>query len=176
MEKGDLNLSRAQATPDFTKAELGLTRLQAITADWSLLASAAGQIASGPLYSVEEFGYGGQAFGRAFDSSEITGDHGLNGSLEVRYNGLKFSPSVTLQPYGFYDIGEVWNDDIGQVEHASGSSAGFGLRTSTDFGLTSNVGLAFPLTRSIATPIYGQGKNDPRIMLQIGKSFLAIAR
>ena len=170
-QKGDLNLSRAEAKPDFTKAEIALTRLQGISPDWSLLMAASGQVASGPLYSVEEFGYGGQAFGRAFDSSEITGDHGVNGSLELRYDGLKPWPSVTLQPYTFYDIGKVWNDDAGQAAQQSGSSAGIGLRTSSDIGLSGNVGLAWPLTRSIGTPIYGQGKDDPRIMLQVGQTF-----
>jgi hemolysin activation/secretion protein len=170
-KKGDINLSRGEATPDFTKAELSLTRLQGITQDWSLLMTAAFQHASGPLYSSEEFGYGGQGFGRAFDPSELTGDHGVAGSLEMRYGGWSDWQLVSISPYAFYDIGVVWNDDIAQVKRESGASAGFGVRAATDFGVNGNMGLAWPLTRDIATPIYGQKNTGPRILLQISKDF-----
>ncbi len=170
-EKGDINLSRAQAKPDFTKAELSMTRLQGITGDWSLLMTGSAQMASGPLFSAEEFGYGGQGFGRAFDASEITGDHGMAGSLELRYGGWNDWQPVSVSPYAFYDIGMVWNEDIAQVKRESGASAGFGIRAATSFGLNGNIGLAWPLTRDIATPIYGQENSDPRILLQISQEF-----
>jgi len=170
-KKGDTNLSRGEATPDFTKAELSLTRLQGISQDWSLLMTAALQRASGPLYSSEEFGYGGQSFGRAFDSSEISGDHGAAGSLELRYGGWNDLQPLSLSPYAFYDIGAVWNDDITQVKRESGASAGFGVRSSSDIGMSGNIGLAWPLTREVGTPIYGQKATQPRILLQINQSF-----
>jgi hemolysin activation/secretion protein len=170
-KKGDNNLSREEATPDFTKAELSLTRLQGISQDWSLLMTAALQRASGPLYSSEEFGYGGQAFGRAFDLSEISGDHGAAGSLELRYGGWSDWQPVSISPYAFYDIGMVWNDDIAQLKRESGASAGFGVRASSGIGLSGNIGLAWPLTREVGTPIYGQNSTQPRILLQIGQSF-----
>lgn len=170
-QKGDLNLSRSGARPDFTKAELSLSRLQGLTQDWSLYGAAFGQLASGVLYSSEQFGYGGQAFGRAFDASEITGDHGVSGALELRYGGWSDWQPVTLQPYGFYDIGTVWNSAPGQPKRESGASAGLGLRFETIWHQSGNIGLAWPLTRSVATPIYGQGSNDPRILLQIGQNF-----
>lgn len=170
-KEGEANLSRGEATPDFTKAELSLTRLQGIDEDWSLFMTAAFQRASGALYSAEEFGYGGQAFGRAFDPSEIIGDHGAAGSLELRYGGWSDWQTITLSPYAFYDIGVVWNDDIAQVNRESGASAGFGIRASSDIGMTGDIGLAFPLTREVGTPIYGQNDKGPRILLQIGQSF-----
>jgi hemolysin activation/secretion protein len=170
-KKGDINLSRGEATPDFTKAELSLTRLQGVTQDWSLLMTAGFQSASGPLYSAEEFGYGGQGFGRAFDASELTGDHGAAGSLELRYGGWSDWQPVSIVPYTFYDTGVVWNDDIAQVKRESGASTGFGIRASSDIGMSGNIGLAFPLTRDIGTPIYGQKATQPRIILQINQSF-----
>jgi len=150
---------------------LSLTRLQGIIQDWSLLMTAAFQRASGPLYSVEEFGYGGQAFGRAYDSSEISGDHGAAGSLELRYDGWNNLQPVSISPYAFYDIGVVWNDDTSQAKRESGASAGFGVRVSSDIGITGNIGIAFPLTRENETPVYGQNAEQPRIMLQISQSF-----
>ncbi len=169
-DEGDANLSRAEAEPDFTKFEFSLTRLQALSEEWSLLGSVAGQWADGPLYSSEEFGYGGQAFGRAYDSSEITGDHGLAGSLELRYGQWGNWQPLSLTPYIFYDIGKVWNEDTG-ARDASGSSAGFGTRFSTFFEISGNIGVAFPLNRDIATPIYGGNPSGPRFSLQISKEF-----
>ena len=167
---GDTNLSRSQATPDFTKAELSLTRLQGITDEWSLLMAASAQRASGPLYSAEEFGYGGPAFGRAFDASEITGDHGVSASLELRYAAIDLNVAQ-ISPYFFYDIGAVWNDDIAQSSKESGTSAGLGIRATSAMGLSANLGLAWPLTRRAETPIYGQENDEPRIILQITSQF-----
>lgn len=170
-KKGELTLSRAQAEPDFTKAEVSMIRLQGVTNDWSLLMATSAQTASGPLFSAEEFGYGGQGFGRAFDASELTGDHGVAGSLEMRYGGWGDWQPVSVLPYAFYDIGMVWNKDIAQVKRESGASAGFGIRAATDFGVNGNIGLAWPLAREIATPIYGQEKTGPRILLQLNHGF-----
>jgi hemolysin activation/secretion protein len=174
-QKDDINLSRPGAAPDFAKLELSLSRLQGITDDWSLLVAASGQLAPGTLYSSEQFGYGGQAFGRAYDASEITGDQGIAGSLELRYSGLNelmgVGQALTLKPYGVYDIGAVWNEATGQPKRESGASAGIGLRFDTAWHQTGNIGLAWPLTRDIATPVYGGGANGPRILLQIGQEF-----
>jgi hemolysin activation/secretion protein len=181
-QQGQENLSRAGATPDFTKFNLDASRLQDITQDWSFLTALASQIASGPLYSSEQFGYGGQAYGRAYDNSEITGDQGINGSVELRYSGiapLSTEPPPGLStvynvqpvPYGFYDIGAVWNMGSDQtMPYASGSSAGAGFRLLTDFGLSSNFGLGFPLTRRIANPIDGNGKS-PRYFMSLSYGF-----
>ncbi len=170
-KKGELNLSRGDAVPDFRKAEMSLSRLQGITDDWSLLASASGQTASGTLYSSEQFGYGGQAFGRAYDASEITGDKGVGAALELRYGGLNVGEFIRPQPYAFYDIGRVWNSSAGQPKEASGSSAGAGVRFTTPWHQTGNIGLAWPLSRDIATPIYGASEQGPRILLQLGQEF-----
>ena len=170
-QKDDLDLSRAGALSDFTKAELSLSRLQGITNDWSLLAAASSQLASGVLYSSEQFGYGGQAFGRAYDASEITGDDGISGSLELRYGGISGWQQLHLQPYGFYDIGEVWNESVGQPKRESGASAGLGLRFLTDWHQSGNLGLAWPLTRTITAPVYGESEHGPRIALQMTQEF-----
>ncbi|MGE3320403.1 MAG: ShlB/FhaC/HecB family hemolysin secretion/activation protein [Candidatus Berkiella sp.] len=167
----DANLSRSQAKPDFSKLELSLSRLQAISPIWSLWGTASGQVASGPLFSSEEFGYGGQAFGRAYDSSDITGDDGVSGSVELRYDGFEEWKSVSISPYIFYDVGVIWNKDIAQDKRASAASAGFGLRVSTLYGVSGETGLAFPLINTIDNPIYGQEHEGPRIILRISKDF-----
>ena len=167
---GQANLSRAGATPDFTKFNIDASRLQGIIDDWSLYNALSAQIASGPLYSSEQFGYGGQAFGRAYDNSEITGDQGIEGSTELRYGGIAPVYHVQPMPYGFYDLGAVWNLSDPTDPYASGSSVGAGVRLLSDVGASANLGLAFPLTRPVATPLYGNGKN-PRYFFSVAYGF-----
>lgn len=169
----DPNLSRAGAVPDFTKVELSLSRMQSLTQDWSAYISGAGQWASGVLYSSEQFGYGGQSFGRAYDASDITGDRGLKGAFELRYGGFANDGNlINLQPYSFYDIGVVWNDAVGQPPEDNASSFGFGMRFNTEWKQSGNLGVAWPIDRNITTPIYGSGStHGPRIILQISQQF-----
>jgi hemolysin activation/secretion protein len=169
--KNDPFISRAGAVPDFTKAELSFSRVQGITPNWSLYAAASAQWASGILFSSEQFGYGGQTYGRAFDSSEITGDRGVKGTLELRYNGFSFPDVVQFQPYGFYDRGAVWNEAAGQPIYQLGSSAGFGMRFSTYGKQTGNIGVAWPINREIGTPIYNGPSRGPRVILEISQQF-----
>ncbi len=170
-QPGELNLSRGEATPDFTKAEISIARLQEITGDWSALAKFAGQIASGPLYSSEEFGYGGDGYGRAFDSSELVGDHGFETGLEIRYGGVRSLRPINLEPYAFFDYGAVFNDDIGQVKNDSASSAGLGMRFATEWGQSGNIGFAMPINHSQLAPLYGNDRYFPRIMMQFNQKF-----
>lgn len=168
-EAGDLNLSRAQAKPDFTTARIDLARQQTITKNITATTRVSGQVASGPVLSAEEFGYGGQSFGRAYDPSEILGDEGVAASLELNYHGLSPIQGARITPYLFYDIGKVWNEDTNGISE-SGSSAGFGVRFNLASGLNSNIGLAVPLTREISNPIYGN-QTSSRLMFQIGYQF-----
>tara|TARA_Y100001934_G_scaffold283291_1_gene401893 strand:- start:614 stop:2323 length:1710 start_codon:yes stop_codon:yes gene_type:complete len=168
---GDANISRRQAEDDFTKLELSYARQQVVNQDWIAIYQLEGQLASGPLFSSQEFGYGGQKLGRAFDASEIVGDHGLASGIEFRYSGLELRNKFDLTPYLFYDIGVVWNDDTDQEFRESAASAGFGLRFSHETGAHGNFGIAWPLTRDVETPIFGQDQDNPRILLQISKSF-----
>lgn len=162
-------LSRSEADSNFTTAQFHYTRQQFIDDNFMAIGQIAGQIASGPLFSAEEFGYGGQNFGLAYDPSEITGDHGLVAGLELRYLTIDSWQKISFVPYSFYDIGKVWNEDIDGINE-SGSSAGLGIRLKHDLGFSGNIGLAWPLTTDIGTPIYGNGKN-PRILFQIMYGF-----
>jgi hemolysin activation/secretion protein len=76
-----------------------------------------------------------------------------------------------MQPYSFWDIGEVWNRSQSQPRIESGASAGFGIRVATQWHESANIGVAWPLTREIATPIYGGNNYAPRFLLQLGQDF-----
>ena len=164
---GEPLISRLGAEPDFTKLDYSLTHFQPLVPDWTSVASVSGQKASGPLYSPEQFGYGGQAFGRAYDPSEILGDSGVAGSLELRYGGLPPLRGAVFTPFGFYDIGKVWSDGAAAT---SGASAGLGVRADSGFGLTGALTVAEPLTRPLADPQYGNGKS-PRCLFQVMYGF-----
>ena len=168
---GDLNLSRDGAKPDFTKAEISYSRLQGIFPEWSLLFSASAQKASGSLFSSEEFGYGGQSLGRAYDPSEISGDDGVASALELRYQGVPIWYNTSFQPYAFVDIGKVWNQNAGQEDTLTASSTGLGVRFQHASGFSGSLQLAIPLTKSIDAPLYGSNERNAQIGFQIGYSF-----
>ncbi|MCP4526125.1 MAG: ShlB/FhaC/HecB family hemolysin secretion/activation protein [Aestuariibacter sp.] len=144
--------SRSDGRNDFFKAVLNLTRIQSLPDKWQLYFAAMGQRSAHGLLSGEECGVGGESFGRAYDSSEITGDHCAAFSVELRKSFQPNIPDVKyLQPYAFYDIGVTWNrlDTTGDDKKNSLASTGLGLR----FGITDYVSGSFetalPLTRLV---------------------------
>jgi hemolysin activation/secretion protein len=167
-QAGDRNVSRAGARPDFRKVELILSRLQNIGERLSFLTSTKVQWTSTRLYSSEQAGYGGQDYGRAYDSSDLTADKGANASIEIRYSIGEGSP-VRFQPYLFYDYGVVANASVPATHHAS--SAGGGVRFETRWRQSGNLGIAFPIGRPISTPIYGGSNKSPRLLFQATQSF-----
>jgi len=170
-EEGDANLSRSQAEPDFTKLELSASRLQTLGGGWSVLLQASGQLSSAPLYASEEYGFGGQTFGRAYDASEIVGDEGAAAMAELRFTGWRALQPINIEPFIFYDAGFVTNMDVGQTAREGLSSAGMGVRFATTAGPAGMVGVALPLTREANAPIYGSDASVPRFMLQIAHNF-----
>jgi len=157
---GDAYLSRANGKPAFTKLALYAARLQSLVPGWSLLAALSGQLAFDDLLSPELFAFGGEAFGRGYDPSEIVGDHGAALKLELRYTvsgegGLNGGATA----YAFYDAGIVRQRSPGGLAaEQSATSAGFGLRF--DFGrlLSGYLEVAKPLTRIVAA----EGRRDAR--------------
>src|SRR6185437_9133865 len=98
-ETGSALLSNPYGQSDFTKLTFNTSRLQELNDKFSLLAASAGQVSNAPLLVSEQFGFGGPVFGRAYDTSEITGDDGIAASLELRYDGVNPWNDVTVQPF-----------------------------------------------------------------------------
>jgi hemolysin activation/secretion protein len=98
---------------------------------WSLYSSIAAQYSFHPLLVSEEFGLGGPGSVRAYDSSEFSGDSGVNASVELRFQPEAFR-GVSGQVYGFYDAGGIRNRGTRpyQVESAHLTGAGAGYRFS----------------------------------------------
>lgn len=170
-EKGDLNLSRAEADPLFTKAAFGLLRQQGLFSRFILTGQVQAQISRTPLFSAEEFGYGGQDFGRAYDPSEITGDNGVKGTLQLIYAGLPVGLGVSISPYIGYDIGKAWNKDSVGGQDVAGSSLSLGVQAQHKSGFGVSAGVAWPFIREISNPIYKGDPDRPRVLLQTSYSF-----
>jgi len=120
---------------DFGKAEGFYARTQPLIDRFSAQIAAYGQYAFTPLLVPEQCGYGGRVFGRAFDPSDLLGDHCWMASAELRYD----LPAVTsfantqvnTQFYGFTDRGTRYilagaTSDVGTSQSAA--SAGGGVR------------------------------------------------
>ena len=165
---GTLNLSRADGHSDFTRVTGNASRLQAMTEDVRLFVAAEGQYAWSPLLSSEQFGFGGQQFGRAFDPSELTGDDGIAGAVELRYTPPIHIPNLGLESFAFADAGRVWNYTDGKPTCAS--SVGIGARYSYGSNLWGMLTLAQPINHEVAAPSYGNGKN-PRVFFSLNSNF-----
>ena len=161
--EGNPLLTRADADPDFSVFKIYALRQQFLPYHLSLHTAFSAQISDAPLFSSEEFGYGGRAFGRAYNPSEITGDQGVSSSVELRYAIPNLPHTFSLTPYGFYDIGKIW--EKGSTPDESASSAGVGMTVSHHSGISLDAGLALPLTKAQDTPLYGNGSN-PRFYVQ----------
>ncbi|HVX57198.1 MAG TPA: ShlB/FhaC/HecB family hemolysin secretion/activation protein, partial [Candidatus Saccharimonadales bacterium] len=103
------------------------------------------------------------------DPSEILGDDGAAASAELRYNRLPQWQRLRFQPFGFYDIGKVWNIATGGKE-MSGASLGAGMRITHDSGVSGEIYGAFPMTRPSSDPLSGNGKSM-RLLMQVGWRF-----
>lgn len=165
--------TRANGEHTFTKANLTATRVQDLKGKWSAYLSVNGQYAWDPLLSSEEFTVGGSDYGRAYDSGEIIGDHGLSGVIEMRYNAsFKHDYIDSHQFYGFYDVGTVWQKGnvVGESKKESLASAGVGFRFNLKPDVSGYVELNAPLTREINSESGSQGDN-PRVFFSLTKRF-----
>ncbi len=162
--------SRITGEHNFTRFNANLSRLQSLNASWSAYVSAEGQYTSDSLLNQEQFAIGGPQIGRAYDGTELTGDKGISGVAELRYD---FFPQVSWvqgsQLFAYYDIGSVWlNDPIfGEEEQASLASTGLGLRFNLVNGMSGSAMVGFPLTRDVVS----EGDDDPRFFFSLLKRF-----
>jgi hemolysin activation/secretion protein len=146
-QQGDDFLSHDGASGKFAVMDFWFTRYQTLSDAWSVKLSGAAQIASGPLFTSQQFYLGGAAFGRGYGSAEISGDNGVAGSLELRFDQkLSFQYLTGYQLYGFVDSGAAWNDGYNFADGLSLTSAGAGVRLFLGGDLRADIGLAVPLS------------------------------
>ncbi len=166
--ENDAQASRTDGHSSYTKWTLDLTRVQQLPANFSLLATASGQYTRTPLLSSEEMALGGPNFGRGFDVSEVSGDNGWAGLIELRY-----APEQTLFPdglqfYVYFDRGQVWNigPETTTSDRISVASAGGGVRVNLNQTLFASLETARGLNRPQATI-----SNKPNVYFTLSARF-----
>ncbi|MET0676488.1 MAG: ShlB/FhaC/HecB family hemolysin secretion/activation protein [Bradyrhizobium sp.] len=133
-------------SPKFSALNFWYTRYQSLGDAWSLKLASAGQTASGPMYLSQQFYLGGGAFGRGYGAAQISGDNGVAGSLEVRFDHkLNYKYWTGFQLYSFVDSGLVWWDGLRPYEGTALTSAGGGVRLFLGGDLQADLGIAVPL-------------------------------
>ena len=146
-QKDDDFLSRDGASGRFSALDFWFARYQKLSDAWSVKLAAAGQVASGPLFTSQQFYLGGAAFGRGYGSAAISGDNGIAGSLELRFDQkLTFQYLTGYQLYGFVDAGAAWNDGFSYNDGLALTSAGGGVRFFFGPDLRADFGVAVPLS------------------------------
>ena len=136
----------------FSVVNFWYTRVQPITDSWSIKLASAGQFSSAPMLLSQQFYVGGAAFGRGYDSAEVSGDNGIAGSLELRFDQpLNFGYLTRYQLYGFLDSGTVWNHGFGISDGTSLTSAGAGIRVYLRDQIEAGFAVAKPLTYASPT-------------------------
>ena len=118
------------AETGFLKGTLTLGAAQQIGKRAALRLSASGQYSRDRLPAAERFSVGGEAIGRAFDTSILTGDKGAGGLGEIAYRPLKGGKLAQSEIYSFVDGGVIGVRPRGVVPGADYSlaSAGAGFR------------------------------------------------
>jgi hemolysin activation/secretion protein len=159
-------LSRPGARSEFQKLTLDMSRLQSLAflgRGLTLFGAFSAQRSLGDaLLASEQFGLGGPTFLRGYDPSEVTGDNGWAGKLELQWStlaGLAWLREVQL--YGFADMGKVWDvhaDTVIGGPHLA--SAGTGVRFTLTDNFLGSVEVAKPLTRIVET-YRGSGDQRP---------------
>lgn len=168
------NRSRNDGRSDFTLIKAEIDRFLVINEDLSLFLRLAGQYAFDPLLASEEFAIGGTTFGRGFDPSEFTGDHGIGMSAEFRYV-TPFTVEgypITLENYAFGDYGLVWNKGQGVPDHERILSLGGGMRFFLPEDFLVGLEIAVPVSEALERQAVGGGDiTGARFFVNLSKRF-----
>ena len=164
-ERGDPLASRDDAGGSFSKFSLWGDYDRPLGAGFSLQLQAEGQVATRPLLSSEEMGLGGRYFLRGYDYREFSGDKGIAGSAELRFD-LKSLPRPieAAQLYLYADAGSVGNYE-GGGGGGSLASAGGGVRI-----WLGKVEAGLELGVPLADGFDGRDQ-DPRLSFTLGTRF-----
>ena len=169
-ETGSDNLSRSDGHSNFTKLSGDLLRVQHFGEGWSLLSSLTWQYAFDRLLSSEEFGLGGAQLVRAYDSSEVTGDHGYGLKFEIQ-KGIKtdWEYLKSYQPYFYIDHGSVFSKNPSATSQGRQAltASGIGIRGNISEWLSGYLEIGFPLSRDVGA----EGNKSPRVFFGITDYF-----
>jgi hemolysin activation/secretion protein len=151
--------------PQFSKLSAYAARLQSLGGNWSALLALTAQHSGDKLPTAEQLGLGGDTFLRAFDPSEVIGEKGAAGKLELRYDlgGARIASTV----YVYGDAGSVKRKDDQGYASTSLSSAGIGVRLSGPYRTRGYFEVAKPGRKDVAS----ENNRNARVFAGIGIDF-----
>ena len=124
------------------------------------------QYAPRALLSYEEFSGGNYTVGRGYDPGAIIGDSGVGMRSEVRVGSLlpRSAGGFAFQPYAFFDVAKVWNEDaaFNGVGGQKLYSAGAGVRATIRDAARLDALVAVPLKDALGAP---SAKGDVRFLV-----------
>ncbi|MCE7798846.1 ShlB/FhaC/HecB family hemolysin secretion/activation protein [Sphingobium sufflavum] len=165
--EGDVMISRGDGDARFVTANYTVSWTRPLSKTVSFMLSSAGQLASRPLLATAEIGAGGQSFGRAYDYADRTGDQGVLGLFELRYDASAIIPGIVdrFQLYSSIDGGYVSNLRDG---------AGGGSLLSSSLGARLGKGRIDGMVE-ISLPMnadrFDTRNRDPRLSIRLARVF-----
>ncbi|WP_022729829.1 ShlB/FhaC/HecB family hemolysin secretion/activation protein [Fodinicurvata sediminis] len=123
------DVARYGGRPDFSLMAVEGHWHQNLDEDWSLAASATGQLAFTRLPQTMRLTLGDNSFARAYSRTSVVGDSGFAGALTLRYSLDSLLDEVKgLSSFAFVDQGYLHNDPLGtEFRAAHLGSVGLGL-------------------------------------------------
>jgi len=165
---GDAFLSNSNGSGIFSVLNFSFTRYQSLSDLVSVKVSSSGQWASAPLLTSQQFYIGGPIFGRGYYSGDLSGDNGVAGAVELRFDQKLANGFLKgYQLYSFIDGGAVWNYGEGRDDVFSLTSGGAGVRFYLPDELLADLTITAPLQSHSPTGI----NHGPRFLLSVSKAF-----
>ena len=167
-QSGSPQLSRRDGQSDFTKVSGTAHTVQRLDGPLSMSAQLQGQHSYSMLLTGEEISFGGAQIGRGYDPAAVTGDDGLGGGAELRYD-LDASDLYAsgTQLYGFCDRAAVWLHDHSSIPNHL-DSVGFGVRATLFDRFNANLELAHTLT---PVPASDSDQRTTRVLVNLAVTF-----
>jgi hemolysin activation/secretion protein len=161
--------SRVGALFDFTKFT-AFSRLALPLGDgFSTVFAVQGQYSPDRLITGEQVTFGGTQLGRGYDPGAITGDSGVGGSAELRYD-FRFSDSwlQVLEPYTYVDAAQTWYKPDPTLKDQNIISAGGGLR----FWFPHNITMSLEGAQTLHAVLGSDGgKTASKVLLDLAVRF-----
>jgi len=164
---GDPLATRSDASADFTSLYGWFAWDRGLTDNLTLALGGRGQLASDPVLATEDIGLGGTSFLRGYNFNERSGDQGIMGYGELRYDwrGRGFW-LPRAQVYVYADGGVVSNLQDG-FGGGSLASAGGGMRLDVTRDLDLDLEVAVPLTGTR----FDTDSDAPLVNIRVQQSF-----
>jgi len=146
---------------DYAYAYGSVQQISQLGRGFGLLLSASGQAAGSALPGLEQIALGGEASVRGYTTNELSGDSGVQGTMQLLLPPLQrqLGDGLTLSAnaYGFLDAGYVWNR-TGPDDGLAGVGAGVDFAADAYLSATLEFGVALDDagdTKRGDTTVYG---------------------